>query len=214
MSEPLKVFMSSIAKPKRLKKSASKASSDHLVRAYHHTYGLPIVISNCSNNYGPNQFPEKLIPLIINNIKNKKPLPIYGDGKYTRDWLWVDDHASAIDTVFHKGKNGETYNIGGNNERKNIEIVHSLCDIVDLLTGVSVGTSRSLITFVTDRPGHDRRYAIDASKIKNELNWQPSITFNEGFLLTAKWYLANERWLENVTSGKYQQFYAQLYTNR
>ena len=194
--------------------SASKASSDHLVRAYHHTYGLPIVISNCSNNYGPNQFPEKLIPLIINNIKNKKPLPIYGDGKYTRDWLWVDDHASAIDTVFHQGKNGETYNIGGNNERKNIEIVHSLCDIVDSLTGVSVGTSRSLITFVTDRPGHDRRYAIDASKIKNELNWQPSITFNEGFLLTAKWYLANERWLENVTSGKYQQFYAQLYTNR
>ena len=194
--------------------SASKASSDHIVRAFHHTYNLPIVISNCSNNYGSNQFPEKLIPLIINNIKNQKPLPIYGDGKYTRDWLWVEDHASAIDTIFHKGKNGETYNIGGNNERKNIEIVESLCDIVDELLGNEKGKSRNLITFVKDRPGHDRRYAIDATKLKNELNWEPSITFNDGFRLTAQWYLSNEEWLQNVTSGKYQSYYEQMYSNR
>ena len=194
--------------------SASKASSDHIVRAFHHTYNLPILISNCSNNYGSNQFPEKLIPLIINNIKNQKPLPIYGDGKYTRDWLWVEDHASAIDTIFHKGKNGETYNIGGNNERKNIEIVESLCDIVDELLGNEKGKSRNLITFVKDRPGHDRRYAIDATKLKNELNWEPSITFNDGFRLTAQWYLSNEEWLQNVTSGKYQSYYEQMYSNR
>lgn len=194
--------------------SASKASSDHIVRAFFHTYHLPIVISNCSNNYGPNQFPEKLIPLIINNIKNKKSLPIYGDGKYTRDWLWVEDHASAIDRIFHNGIVGETYNIGGNNERKNIEIVESLCDIVDELLGNPIGKSRDLITYVKDRPGHDRRYAIDATKLKTELNWEPSITFNEGFRLTAQWYLENEDWLNNVTSGKYQTYYEQMYSNR
>lgn len=191
--------------------SASKASSDHLVRAYWHTYRLPVVLSNCSNNYGPNQFPEKLIPLIIHNIKNNKPLPIYGDGKYTRDWLWVKDHAEAIDLIFHKGKTGETYNIGGNNERKNIELVNSLCDIMDDLLNRPVGTSRQLISYVKDRPGHDRRYAIDASKLKNELNWQPTIAPEEGLRQTAEWYLANEKWLESVTSGAYQQYYEKQY---
>ncbi|RMG87028.1 MAG: dTDP-glucose 4,6-dehydratase [Bacteroidetes bacterium] len=191
--------------------SASKASSDHLVRAYFHTYGLPVVISNCSNNYGPNQFPEKLIPLVINNIKHRKPLPIYGDGKYTRDWLWVKDHAEAIDLIFHKGKTGETYNIGGNNEWKNIDLVESLCDIVDELLGRQPGEARSLITFVKDRPGHDRRYAIDASKLKNELGWGPSVQAEEGLRMTAKWYLENEEWLENVTSGAYQKYYEHQY---
>lgn len=191
--------------------SASKASSDHLVRAYWHTYHLPVVVSNCSNNYGPNQFPEKLIPLVINNIKHNKPLPIYGDGKYTRDWLWVIDHAEAIDLIFHKGRTGETYNIGGNNERKNIELVQTLCDIMDNLLGRPAGASRQLITFVKDRPGHDRRYAIDASKLKNELNWQPTITPEEGLRLTAEWYLANEEWLHHVTSGAYQQYYDKQY---
>ena len=191
--------------------SASKASSDHLVRAYFHTYGLPVVISNCSNNYGPNQFPEKLIPLVINNIKNKKPLPIYGDGKYTRDWLWVVDHAEAIDLIFHKGKKGETYNIGGNNERKNIELVETLCDTMDELLGRPAGWSRQLITFVKDRPGHDRRYAIDATKLKNELGWEPTIQPEEGLRKTAEWYLANEQWLQNVTSGAYQKYYERQY---
>lgn len=192
--------------------SASKASSDHLVRAYYHTYGLPIVISNCSNNYGPNQFPEKLIPLVINNIKNNKPLPIYGDGKYTRDWLWVVDHAEAIDLIYHKGTNGETYNIGGNNERKNIELVETLCDTVDNLLGRPDGASRKLITFVKDRPGHDRRYAIDATKLKEELGWEPTIQPEEGLKKTAEWYLANTVWLENVTSGAYQKYYEKQYT--
>ena len=191
--------------------SASKASSDHLVRAYLHTYGLPVVISNCSNNYGPNQFPEKLIPLVINNIKNNLPLPIYGDGKYTRDWLWVVDHAEAIDLIFHEGRVGETYNIGGNNERKNLELVHTLCDIMDGLLGRPSGQSRQLITYVKDRPGHDRRYAIDATKLKNELGWQPSIGPEEGLKLTAEWYLANEDWLKNVTSGEYQKYYEKQY---
>ncbi len=191
--------------------SASKASSDHLVRAYWHTFQLPVVVSNCSNNYGPNQFPEKLIPLVINNIKHNKPLPIYGDGKYTRDWLWVKDHAEAIDLIFHEGKTGETYNIGGNNERKNIQLVETLCDVMDNLLGRATGASRQLITYVKDRPGHDRRYAIDASKLKNELGWQPSIQPEEGLLLTAKWYLANETWLENVTSGSYQKYYEKQY---
>jgi dTDP-glucose 4,6-dehydratase len=191
--------------------SASKASSDHLVRAYWHTYGLPVVISNCSNNYGPNQFPEKLIPLVINNIKHEKPLPIYGDGKYTRDWLWVVDHAEAIDLIYHEGRVGETYNIGGNNERKNLELVHTLCDIMDSLLGRPAGQSRQLITFVKDRPGHDRRYAIDATKLKNELGWQPSIGPEEGLKLTAEWYLANEEWLKNVTSGEYQKYYDKQY---
>jgi dTDP-glucose 4,6-dehydratase len=194
--------------------SSSKASSDHLVRAYFHTYGLPIVISNCSNNYGPNQFPEKLIPLVINNIKQNKPLPIYGDGKYTRDWLWVMDHAEAIDVIFQKGKNGETYNIGGNNEWKNIDLVEVLCDKVDALLGREIGSSRKLITFVKDRAGHDRRYAIDASKLKNELGWEPTVQADEGLEMTAKWYLENENWLENVTSGNYQSYYSDMYAER
>lgn len=204
-------FLETTAYDPRSPYSASKASSDHLVRAYGHTYGLPVVISNCSNNYGPNQFPEKLIPLVINNIKNNKPLPIYGDGKYTRDWLWVIDHAEAIDLIYHQGRVGETYNIGGNNERKNIELVHSLCDIMDELLERPAGQSRQLITFVKDRPGHDRRYAIDATKLKEELGWQPSIQPEQGLKLTAKWYLENEKWLQNVTSGAYQKYYDKQY---
>lgn len=191
--------------------SASKASSDHLVRAYYHTYGLPIVISNCSNNYGPYQFPEKLLPLMINNIRHNKPLPVYGDGQYTRDWLWVEDHAAAIDLIYHEGKNGETYNIGGNNEWKNIDLVHQLCDVMDDLLGRDQGTSRALITFVKDRPGHDRRYAIDATKLMNELNWAPSIQTEEGLRKTAEWYLGNTEWLERVTSGAYQAYYEKQY---
>jgi dTDP-glucose 4,6-dehydratase len=191
--------------------SASKASSDHLVRAYYHTYGMPVVLSNCSNNYGPHQFPEKLIPLFINNIKHGKSLPVYGDGKYTRDWLWVKDHASAIDKVFHEGKSGETYNIGGHNEWKNIDLIHQLCDVMDELLEREKGNSRKLITFVKDRPGHDRRYAIDAGKIQRELGWEPSIQFEEGLRETAKWYLENEKWLENVTSGAYQEYYKKQY---
>lgn len=177
--------------------SASKASSDHFVRAYFHTYGLPAVLSNCSNNYGSHQFPEKLIPLVIHNICQNKALPIYGDGKYTRDWLWVNDHAAAIDVIFHNGKTGETYNIGGNNEWKNIDLVEKLCDILDELLGRPAGTARQLITFVKDRPGHDRRYAIDASKLRRDLGWEPSVKFEEGFRQTARWYLDNQHWLKN-----------------
>lgn len=191
--------------------SASKASSDHFVRAYFHTYGLPVVISNCSNNYGPYQFPEKLIPLMINNIRNMKPLPVYGDGQNTRDWLWVEDHAEAIDLIFHEGKTGETYNIGGNNEWKNLDLVQALCDVMDDLLERPQGTSRQLITFVKDRPGHDLRYAIDASKLMHELGWRPSIQAAEGLRLTATWYLENLEWLERVTSGAYQQYYARHY---
>ncbi len=191
--------------------SASKASSDHLVRAYYHTYGLPILISNCSNNYGPYQFPEKLIPLMINNINKDKALPVYGDGKYTRDWLWVEDHAEAIDLIFHKGKIGQTYNIGGNNEWKNIDLVKALCQIMDELLGKEKGSSEQLITFVKDRPGHDRRYAIDASKLKNELGWEPKIQAEEGLKMTAQWYLENTDWLERVTSGAYQDYYNEMY---
>ena len=191
--------------------SASKASSDHMVRAYYHTYQLPIVISNCSNNYGSHQFPEKLIPLCINNIKHKKALPIYGDGKYTRDWLWVNDHAHAIDTIYQTGVLGETYNIGGHNEWKNIDLVELLCDVMDEELGQPVGESRKLITFVKDRQGHDRRYAIDATKIADELGWTPSVTFQEGLRASVKWYLANEEWLNNVTSGAYQQYYEAQY---
>ncbi len=191
--------------------SAAKASSDHLVRAYYHTYKLPILISNCSNNYGSHQFPEKLIPLCINNIKHNKPLPIYGDGKYTRDWLWVNDHAIAIDTIYRNGVVGETYNIGGHNEWKNIDLVELLCDIMDEELGRPVGDSRKLITFVKDRQGHDRRYAIDASKIAKELGWKPSVTFQEGLRASVKWYLANETWLDNVTSGAYKQYYEEQY---
>jgi dTDP-glucose 4,6-dehydratase len=205
------LFTETTAYDPRSPYSASKAASDHLVRAYFHTYDLPVVISNCSNNYGPNHFPEKLIPLIINNIQKNKPLPIYGDGKYTRDWLWVKDHASAIDTVFHKGHNGETYNIGGHNEWTNIDLVRYLCNVMDEELGRAKGTSEQLLTYVKDRPGHDKRYAIDASKIKDELGWIPSITFEEGLRLTAKWYLENPEWLENVTSGNYQQYYEKQY---
>jgi len=191
--------------------SASKASSDHFVRAWQHTYGLPVVISNCSNNYGPYQFPEKLLPLMINNIRHQKSLPVYGDGSNIRDWLWVGDHATAIDLVFRKGKNGETYNIGGNNECSNLDLVHQLCDVVDELLGRNPGSSRKLITFVKDRPGHDQRYAIDAAKIKAELGWEPTIGVEEGLKLTAKWYLDNTEWLERVTSGAYREYYAQQY---
>jgi dTDP-glucose 4,6-dehydratase len=191
--------------------SASKASSDHFVRAYCDTYGLPVVVSNCSNNYGPNHFPEKLIPLFINNVINKKALPVYGDGLYTRDWLFVKDHASAIDLVFHKGKNAETYNIGGFNEWRNIDLVKLLCKLMDEKFGNTPGTSEQLITYVKDRPGHDRRYAIDATKINTELGWKPSVTFEEGLSQTIDWYLENTEWLKNVTSGEYQQYYETQY---
>ncbi|MBL7886984.1 MAG: dTDP-glucose 4,6-dehydratase [Flavobacterium sp.] len=192
--------------------SASKASSDHFVRAYGETYGLPYVITNCSNNYGPNHFPEKLIPLFINNIIQKKPLPVYGDGKYTRDWLFVEDHAVAIDLVFHKGKNHETYNIGGFNEWQNINLVKLLCQQMDKKLGRSEGESEQLITYVKDRPGHDLRYAIDATKINTELGWKPSVTFEQGLEKTIDWYLANEEWLKNVTSGEYQNYYQKQYS--
>lgn len=191
--------------------SASKASSDHFVRAYHDTYGLPIVLTNCSNNYGPNHFPEKLIPLCIHNILNNKPLPIYGDGKYTRDWLFVIDHAKAIDLVFHEGKNGGSYNIGGFNEWKNIDLVKELCKQMDEKLGREAGTSEQLITFVKDRPGHDLRYAIDATKINQELGWKPSVTFEQGLSKTIDWFLSNEEWLKNVTSGDYQKYYQEQY---
>ena len=191
--------------------SASKASSDHFVRAYANTYKLPIVVSNCSNNYGPNQFPEKLLPLCINNIKFNKPLPIYGKGENIRDWLYVVDHARAIDEIFHKGQKGETYNIGGFNEWKNIDIVKLLCDIMDRKLDRPEGTSQKLITYVKDRAGHDMRYAIDANKIKNELGWEPSLQFEEGLEKTVDWYLANTGWLENVTSGDYQKYYTNQY---
>lgn len=194
--------------------SASKASSDHLVRAYFHTYGLPVVITNCSNNYGPYQFPEKLIPLMIHNIKNNKPLPVYGKGENVRDWLWVPDHVEAIDLVFHNGKRGETYNIGGSNEWKNLDLVRRLCSIMDKKLGRNEGASANLITYVKDRAGHDLRYAIDASKIKKELGWQPSITFEEGLDKTADWYLTNETWLNNLISGAYMSYYEKQYEKR
>jgi len=194
--------------------SASKASSDHFVRAYHETFKLPTVISNCSNNYGSHQFPEKLIPLMIHNIKNNKPLPVYGKGDNIRDWLWVNDHASAIDIIFHKGKNGDTYNIGGNNEWKNIDLVNKLCEIMDRKLGRSEGESAKLITYVTDRAGHDFRYAIDASKLETELGWSPSVAFDQGFEKTIDWYLENNEWLDNVTSGNYQAYYHNMYINR
>tara|TARA_R110002124_G_C8974716_1_gene515915 strand:+ start:72526 stop:73575 length:1050 start_codon:yes stop_codon:yes gene_type:complete len=192
--------------------SASKASSDHFVRAYGETYGVPYVISNCSNNYGPNQFPEKLIPLFINNIIQKKSLPVYGDGNYTRDWLYVIDHADAIDMVFHKGVNRETYNIGGFNEWKNIDLVKLLCSEMDKKLGRVSGESSELITFVKDRPGHDLRYAIDATKINEELGWKPSVTFEQGLVRTIEWYLANEEWLQHVTSGSYREYYNKQYS--
>lgn len=194
--------------------SSSKASSDHLVRAWHHTYGLPIVISNCSNNYGAYQFPEKLIPLMIRNIRDERPLPVYGEGINVRDWLWVEDHASAIDVILHRGENGKTYNIGGLNEWKNIDLVHELIRLVDAALDREVGSSLKLITFVKDRAGHDLRYAIDASRIENELGWTPSITFEQGLAATVDWYLRNSEWLDSVTSGQYQQYYETMYSNR
>lgn len=194
--------------------SASKASSDHFVRAYHNTYKLPVIISNCSNNYGPFQFPEKLIPLCIHNIKHNKPLPIYGKGENIRDWLYVEDHARAIDFIYHKGKLGDTYNIGGFNEWKNIDIVRLLCKIMDTKLGRPEGDSAKLITFVKDRAGHDMRYAIDASKLSNELDWKPSLQFEEGIEKTVDWYLANTDWMDHVTSGAYQSYYDQQYSDR
>jgi dTDP-glucose 4,6-dehydratase len=194
--------------------SASKASSDHFVRAYQDTYGLNAVISNCSNNYGSYHFPEKLIPLAINNIKQSKPVPVYGKGENIRDWLWVEDHARAIDVIFHNAKAGQTYNIGGHNEWKNIDLINLLCTILDKKLGRAKGESAKLITYVTDRAGHDLRYAIDATKLKTELGWVPSITFEEGLEKTVDWYLANEEWLSHVTSGSYQQYYKGQYNNR
>lgn len=191
--------------------SASKASSDHFVRAFYDTYGLPIVMSNCSNNYGSHQFPEKLIPLFINNICNNKPLPVYRKGENVRDWLFVNDHARAIDVIFHKGKLGDTYNIGGFNEWKNIDLIKVLIKTVDNLLGREEGASEKLITYVKDRPGHDFRYAIDSSKLKKELGWEPSLQFEEGIKKTVKWYLENEEWVKNVTSGEYQKYYQQMY---
>jgi dTDP-glucose 4,6-dehydratase len=191
--------------------SASKAGSDHFVRAYHETYKMPVVISNCSNNYGSHHFPEKLIPLMINNIRHNKPLPVYGKGENIRDWLYVEDHALAIDAIFHRGRTGETYNIGGNNEWKNIDLVKTLCAIMDRKLGRPAGESEKLITYVTDRAGHDFRYAIDASKLMNELGWAPSVAFAEGFEKTVDWYLSNQEWLDHVTSGEYQQYYKQHY---
>lgn len=193
--------------------SASKASSDHFVRAFQDTYGLPIVISNCSNNYGSYQFPEKLIPLFINNICNDKPLPVYGKGENVRDWLFVDDHARAIDVIFHKGKSGDTYNIGGFNEWRNIDLIKVLIKTVDRLLGREEGMSEKLITYVTDRAGHDFRYAIDSSKLKNELGWEPSLQFEEGIEKTVKWYLNNQDWVKNVTSGEYQKYYNEMYNS-
>lgn len=194
--------------------SASKASSDHFVRAYHDTYGLDVVISNCSNNYGSHHFPEKLIPLAINNIKNNQPVPVYGKGENVRDWLWVEDHARAIDVIFHQAKTGQTYNIGGHNEWKNIDLIHLLCGIMDQKLGRAPGESAKLITFVTDRAGHDLRYAIDSTKLQKELDWVPSLQFEEGLAKTVDWYLRNEEWLSNVTSGNYQAYYDTQYHGR
>ena len=194
--------------------SASKASSDHLVRAYHNTYGLPVKISNCSNNYGPNQFPEKLIPLAINNIKQLKPVPVYGAGENIRDWLYVEDHARAIDLVFHQGRTGETYAIGGHNEWKNIDLIRLLCNIMDTKLNRRAGTSEKLITYVTDRAGHDLRYAIDSSKIKHELGWEPSVTFEQGLEKTIAWYLSNESWLQHVVNGEYEKYYENQYRQK
>ena len=194
--------------------SASKASSDHFVRAFHDTYGMPTVITNCSNNYGPYQFPEKLIPLFINNIRHGKALPVYGKGENVRDWLYVEDHARAIDTIFHNGKVADTYNIGGFNEWKNIDLIRVIIKTVDRLLGNPEGTSEHLITFVTDRAGHDMRYAIDSTKLKNELGWEPSLQFEEGIEKTVRWYLDNQEWMDNITSGEYERYYDDMYANR
>ena len=194
--------------------SASKASSDHFVRAYHDTYGMPTIVTNCSNNYGPYQFPEKLIPLFINNIRHRKPLPVYGKGENIRDWLYMEDHARAIDTIFHKGRVAETYNIGGFNEWKNIDIIKVLINTVDRLLGRAEGEDLGLITYVTDRPGHDARYAIDSSKLQRELGWEPSLQFEEGIEKTVRWYLEHQEWLDNITSGEYEKYYESMYAGR
>jgi dTDP-glucose 4,6-dehydratase len=211
LHNPDDFFVESTSYDPRSPYSASKASSDHFVRAYHNTYQLPVIISNCSNNYGPNHFPEKLIPLMINNIKNKKPLPVYGKGENVRDWLYVIDHARAIDTIFHNGNIGETYNIGGNNEWTNIDLVHLLCDLMDKKLENPQGKSRELITYVKDRAGHDLRYAIDASKLMKNLGWTPSVTFEQGLAKTVEWYFENWDWIENITSGDYQKYYSDMY---
>ncbi len=208
------LFMETTPYDPRSPYSASKASSDHFVQAFYHTYGLPIKMSNCSNNYGSHQFPEKLIPLMINNIVNEKPLPVYGTGANIRDWLWVVDHAIAIDEIFHKGRLGESYNVGGLNEWTNLDLVHYLCDLMDKKLGRSEGASRQLITFVTDRKGHDMRYAIDASKIEKELGWKPSVTFEQGLDLTVDWYLNNQDWIDSITSGEYATYYRNMYEER
>jgi dTDP-glucose 4,6-dehydratase len=208
------LFTESTSYDPRSPYSASKASSDHLVRAYHHTFRLPVVISNCSNNYGPYQFPEKLLPLFINNIRHHKPLPVYGKGENVRDWLYVEDHANAIDLIFHHGKEGETYNIGGNNEWKNIDLIHLLCVLMDQKLGREAGTSAKLITYVKDRAGHDLRYAIDSSKLQKDLGWEPSLDFAEGLSRTIDWYLENEEWIDRLTSGAYQQYYEEQYSKR
>lgn len=194
--------------------SASKASSDHFVRAFHDTYGFPAVVTNCSNNYGPYQFPEKLIPLFINNIRHEKPLPVYGRGENVRDWLYVEDHARAIDTIFHRGRDGETYNIGGFNEWRNIDLIRVIIRTVDRLLGRPKGASEKLITYVTDRAGHDLRYAIDSRKLKEELGWEPSLQFEEGIEKTVRWYLANQEWMDDITSGEYERYYQEMYTGR
>ena len=208
------LFTETTAYDPRSPYSSSKASSDHLVRAYHHTYGMPIVISNCSNNYGPNQFPEKLIPLAINNIKKMKSIPIYGKGENVRDWLYVLDHARAIDLIFHRGKNGETYNIGGINEWTNIDLIKKMCEVLDRKLNRPSGTCAGLITYVKDRAGHDMRYAIDSSKLMKELGWKPSLQFEEGIEKTIDWYLANEKWMNNITDGTYESYYQQQYEER
>jgi dTDP-glucose 4,6-dehydratase len=214
LHDPGTFFTETTAYDPRSPYSASKASSDHFVRAYHNTYKLPVVISNCSNNYGPNHFPEKLIPLMIHNIIQQKPLPVYGKGENIRDWLFVEDHARAIDVIFHDGVNGETYNIGGHNEWKNIDLVLLLCSIMDKKLGRQEGETEKLITYVTDRAGHDLRYAIDATKLSNELGWKPSLQFAEGLEKTVDWYLNNQEWLNNVTSGNYQKYYNEMYSDR
>jgi len=208
------LFTENTAYDPRSPYSAAKASSDHFVKAYYHTYQVPVVITNCSNNYGPYHFPEKLIPLIINNIIHSKPLPVYGQGLNVRDWLFVEDHASAIDLVFHSGRDGETYNVGGNNEWKNIDLVRLLCSIMDEKLGREKGTSAGLITYVKDRAGHDLRYAIDSSKIQNELGWKPFVTFEKGLEITAEWYLSNKDWLNRITSGDYMNYYKNMYESR
>jgi dTDP-glucose 4,6-dehydratase len=211
---PVGAFTESTSYNPRSPYSASKASSDHMVRAYHNTFKIPVMVSNCSNNYGPNQFPEKLIPLAINNIKNSKPIPVYGKGENIRDWLYVKDHSAAIDLIFHKGTPGETYNIGGKNEFKNIDLIKLLCKIMDKKLGRNPGTSEKLIAYVKDRPGHDLRYAIDSSKLTRELGWTPSIDFEHGLEKTVEWYLSNQKWLDRVISGDYEKYYYQQYSRR